>query len=394
MGLSTLLAREEPRLRALPHVTGVGRGLKISGGQVTDREALVVFVSAKVPLAELSPGQVIPREVYDIEGAYRTDVVVARDMVALGSLNPEPHRQRQRPLVGGLSVMRGPLPGAGTLGGIVLKDGVAHGVSNAHVIYPNWIQGPFAPVLGEPIYQPAGLDGGNFEGFADKVGELTGGELVTPGGQAEEYDIADFRITVPWEPLVLGIGAVRGLGQAQLGQRVTASGRSSGASTGQVRYLDVSLDIGGYGGPTPTRFVGLIGLTDWTSRPGDSGAWLMAEDTLVGIVFAGGPDMALALSAPKVFAKRGYALPPPPNGVSLEEVFNPIWDLLVKAWGWDNRNRTWRSYDTQAPQLRDLWFLEKGMVLDVTVSQDTSITLGGITWPLKAGQKNWVGWTS
>ena len=101
--------------------------------------------------------------------------------------------------------------------------------------------------------------------------------------------------------------------------------------------------------------------------------------------------MALALSAPKVFARRGYALPPPPNGFSLEEVFSPIWDRLVKIWGWNNSTRTWRSYDPLTPQLRDLWFVETGMVMDVDVTSDSAVSLGGKTWPLKAGQTNWVG---
>jgi len=58
--LSNIKARYEQKLLKLPNVVGVGIGFKYKNGQPTDEVALVVNVSHKKPLAQLSSAEVIP----------------------------------------------------------------------------------------------------------------------------------------------------------------------------------------------------------------------------------------------------------------------------------------------------------------------------------------------
>lgn len=44
----------------LPGVVGVGWGAKLRSGKVVDYQSIIVFVDAKLPIAELPPEQVIP----------------------------------------------------------------------------------------------------------------------------------------------------------------------------------------------------------------------------------------------------------------------------------------------------------------------------------------------
>ena len=64
--------RHKERLLALPNVDSVGVGPKIRGGTPTGEMAVKVFVTRKVPAAELSDAESIPE---DLEG-FPTDVEV------------------------------------------------------------------------------------------------------------------------------------------------------------------------------------------------------------------------------------------------------------------------------------------------------------------------------
>lgn len=46
-----------------PNVVGIGVGLREKGGEYSDEIALVVFVSKKVPSAEIDPADLIPNEI-------------------------------------------------------------------------------------------------------------------------------------------------------------------------------------------------------------------------------------------------------------------------------------------------------------------------------------------
>ncbi len=52
----------EAELLRKPNVVGVGVGLRSRGGELTQELAIVVSVTHKVPLVELAPAEIIPRE--------------------------------------------------------------------------------------------------------------------------------------------------------------------------------------------------------------------------------------------------------------------------------------------------------------------------------------------
>lgn len=55
-------ARHQRRLLELANVVGVGIGLKETGGITTDRPAIIVNVSQKLPLTALAPADVAPTQ--------------------------------------------------------------------------------------------------------------------------------------------------------------------------------------------------------------------------------------------------------------------------------------------------------------------------------------------
>lgn len=60
--ISAVQARHADDLLTRPNVVGVGVGFARKGGEYTEEMALVVMVSQKVPLDQLAPPDVIPRE--------------------------------------------------------------------------------------------------------------------------------------------------------------------------------------------------------------------------------------------------------------------------------------------------------------------------------------------
>jgi hypothetical protein len=56
-------ARHEARLMQKANVVGIGVGFRERGGKLTDKIALVVNVTHKVPTAHLAPEDVIPSEI-------------------------------------------------------------------------------------------------------------------------------------------------------------------------------------------------------------------------------------------------------------------------------------------------------------------------------------------
>lgn len=68
----------EKELLQKPNVVGVGIGMRMQGGQMTDELGIVVSVTHKIPLDGLDPTDVIPSE---LEG-------VPVDIQEIGTLRP------------------------------------------------------------------------------------------------------------------------------------------------------------------------------------------------------------------------------------------------------------------------------------------------------------------
>ncbi len=173
------------------------------------------FVPFKRDETELEKSETLPKtidgiDVDVIEGDFSTSD-------ARAGLN---HRQRALTLMGGVSCGRAG-GGAGTLGVMVidLSDGSPAMLSNWHVLV-----GP-SGVPGDPILQPAALDGGR--PARDIVGRL-GRSLLGLGGDAAIAHLGEFR---PWLPVVFGsFDPITDARAVTIGETLKKSGRTTGVT--------------------------------------------------------------------------------------------------------------------------------------------------------------------
>ena len=274
----------------------VGVGYMISGGVVTNELAVLVSVRRKVPLAELSEAQAVPKTVDGI----RTDVIETGEIVAF-----QDPRAKMRPARPGISLGHFQIT-AGTLGCLVRKGGEVLILSNNHVLAnSNNAQ------VGDPVWQPGRADGGT---SADQIGALAEFVPIAFDGSAppgngcsplslfsifvpkprvqnvpgdNKVDCALARPTAPdlVNPDILNIGVPAGVGTATLGTQLQKSGRTTGYTTGAVTQIDVRVTVN-YGGPTAT-FTGQL-MAGAMSQGGDSGsAVLDMQKRVVGLLYAG-----------------------------------------------------------------------------------------------------------
>jgi len=123
----------QAHLRRIPGVHAVGIGAKTVGGQRTSEPAIIVFMSKKKPLAEISPDQVVPAE---IEGI-KTDVIEAGKPRNLQL--PDRHSYRDSGLDGGIQIQIAEDIFGGTLGCIARTDEPDPkiiAITNHHVVSP------------------------------------------------------------------------------------------------------------------------------------------------------------------------------------------------------------------------------------------------------------------
>jgi hypothetical protein len=177
--------------------------------------------------------------------------------------------------------------------------------------------------VGDPILQPGPSDGGRFPadqlailsrfvaieftvqppdcGIAQAVADLANAlaRLIGSSHRLQAYqanpeasnqvDAALARADEPdsIQPDILEIGEIQGTSQAQLGQTVRKSGRTTGFTMGEIVVIGATLSIN-YGPSKRARFVNQIVSTPM-SAPGDSGSLLVAGDSpqAVGLLFAG-----------------------------------------------------------------------------------------------------------
>lgn len=78
--LAAVRARHEDRLMRFPNVVGVSEGTRVRGGVDTGEPCLVVYVTHKVPPAELGEADVLPSE---LDG-------VPVDVRAVGRIEAQP----------------------------------------------------------------------------------------------------------------------------------------------------------------------------------------------------------------------------------------------------------------------------------------------------------------
>jgi hypothetical protein len=273
------------KLRRYPNVVGVGVGYKIVGGERTSTVAVRVYVERKVPEKELSPNEVVPKELETIP----TDVIEDRFRIH----QDDDHRRWRALLLGGISIGNAITGGSGTLGTTVFdaKTGEQLLLSNWHVLC-----GRSECAFGETIIQP-GTGGGDTGDAGDVVAQLVRTSLT------DVVDCGVARITghrLLFEE-ILGVGMARGHTPAMLGETARKSGRTTGVTVATVADIDASVDIDyselGMGTRHFEHQVVLEG--DDASRPGDSGsAWLNGANEMIALNFAGGDSGRRATANP------------------------------------------------------------------------------------------------
>ena len=288
--VTTLLTPERRR----SNLVGVGHGIKWSNGQPTGTPAILALVTQKVDEADLSPDDVIPKQV----GGVPTDVLAIGQPFA-GQAQPqevaiELLAKRVRPASGGYSVGHYAIT-AGTLSTCVYDLGAAmpgryYVLSNNHVLANS-----NNAVPGDAILQPGPYDGGTNP--ADKIAKLTRFERImffppTPlashnnliDAAIAEGDFHDLNREIYW------VGYLRGWlprTAINVGLELHKTGRTTNYTTGRVTAINATVDVG-YGGGKVARFRDQI-ITTPMSAPGDSGSMVSTRDgnLAVGLLFAG-----------------------------------------------------------------------------------------------------------
>jgi hypothetical protein len=305
------------RLIKRRNVVGVGVGFKESDGVLTDEIAVTVNVARKVPVAQLTEGDKVPRQ---LDGV-KTDVVETGRFLAGQAVTPaQTPKDRWRPTIPcGVSIGHTDVT-AGTLGCLVRQGQQIYILSNNHVL-----ANVNAAQLGDAIIQPGRYDGGT---IADKVATLAayvpldfGSESASCGiaGAVEKSlnwlaqllgsrhrlmayqaapgeNLVDAALARPLDssqfvPEILEIGRPKGVAEATLGTSVQKTGRTTGHTTGHITQIDVTTSVD-YNGRTAT-FTNQL-MASGMSSGGDSGsAVLNDEGYVVGLLYAGSGSATL-----------------------------------------------------------------------------------------------------
>jgi hypothetical protein len=293
------------------NVVACGVGYKVTDEGPTDEPAVVVSVTRKVPIAQLSENDLVPKTISGV----KTDVIETGVIRAF-----QDHRSRWRPTIPpGVSIGHIGVT-AGTFGCLVRKGKENLILSNNHVLAD-----VNAGQVGDAILQPAKYDGGTADDkvatlaeyipidFGDKEPVCTllktveavlnlSARAVGSSHRLSSYQVTagtnrvDAALARPVEPgqfsaEILEIGIPKGVRAATLGTPVQKSGRTTGLTHGQIIQVAVTTQVG-YGGRMAT-FTDQL-MAGAMSAPGDSGSAILDEERyVVGLLFAGSETVTI-----------------------------------------------------------------------------------------------------
>ncbi|WP_129114098.1 hypothetical protein [Halegenticoccus tardaugens] len=296
-------------LESCANVVGTGIGPKRVGERETGEDAVVVFVSRKVPEAQLSESDRLPRTVTIDGEEVQTDVQEVGDVRTQAAVRPvertdRNRKRRWRPAPAGVSCGH-PEVSAGTLGTPALRteSGETVALTNAHVAAPVG-----SAERDDPVLQPGPADGGDAE---DRIGELREWGEIHP----DEPNRTDSALVAVDEAGlrddVLGIGPFRGWTDAEFGEEYVKSGRTTGVTAGDLRSRDARIRVGGYY-DEPVVFEG-VDVFGPMSAGGDSGSviGIEREDGFYGVslLFAGSDRTTLGIPMETVQEEHGELTP-------------------------------------------------------------------------------------
>ncbi|MFC7306625.1 hypothetical protein ACFQVC_20650 [Streptomyces monticola] len=329
----------------LANVVGFGHGVKWVEGQPTGEQAVLVFVTQKVPESMLPERDVVPRqmddgtptdvvavghvaaqrasgkrsggrratdqpdEMYQSDGGVTEQLAglsqpLLQELGGLGAFEPQILKRRMRPCPSGFSVGNVRVT-AGTLGSVVYDflpgaaidpPGAGLGVPSKFYILSNnhVLADSNRAQLGSAIVQPGVFDGG--QDPADRIGTL------------ERFITIQFAPQIPLERHNNVVDAALGRVEFQdatreqyfsgaprawrrkanvaVGDLVKKSGRTTNISFGRIISVDATIDVN-YGTAGTARFKDQI-LTTNISAGGDSGSLVTSQDNVaLGLLFAG-----------------------------------------------------------------------------------------------------------
>lgn len=318
------------------NIVGVNYGYKESYNLTTPDLSIKFIVKQKKSLSELSPNEILPQSININGKSIITDVVQSDTIISINTCedpyNPGTmllsHKQKHRPLIGGISIGATDINGAGTLGTVCVDsiDNTYIGLSNNHVIVGNrngFINSDrnddqISSILDKDIIQPAKKDDpdyiNNIIGVTKRYQPLYKNDTnyidaaIVSLKQAipVSFNQHNLNLSISGFATSEEINSLLSPGQQKI---LFKSSRTTGSSGGYdcpivVSNLFASTMVAGYiGCDTPIDFGDLIFFrylaTDSYNRPlanvcmpGDSGSVLITDFNgsykIVGLVFAGG----------------------------------------------------------------------------------------------------------
>jgi S1-C subfamily serine protease len=306
------------------NVVAVILGQKVTGGINTGRNAMVVYVTKKIPLSELSEQDIVPKT---IEG-FESDVQESGEIRAL-----EVDRTKKwRPAPCGVSIGHF-LITAGTLGMIVKKRHTPYILSNNHVLANS-----NNADIGDEIWQPGKIDGG---GSADTIGHLSSFIKIEFEGDESTCLIARgyaaifnffaarvFRRRSRQTPTVSAVNKVDcaialPLLDEAISDEILEIGKPTGFNFSELNTGDVVKKSGRTSGVTQGTVIGTVGIakvnygdkiavfedqifTTAIAQGGDSGSVVLNEkNEVIGLLFAGSDSLTIVNKIQNVIEALG-----------------------------------------------------------------------------------------
>ncbi|HEU0015370.1 MAG TPA: hypothetical protein VFQ45_16900 [Longimicrobium sp.] len=280
--------------RASENVHAVGVGLKWVAGSETPVPSVRFYVTQKLPRALISEADRLPSEIDGIP----TDIIESPPALVMATPSCSLARQqRQRPVIGGISVAH-PNVTAGTLG-CFCRSSDPKDRDDVFVLSNNHV---FADVnrasTGDALWQPGPRDGGT---AADGIATLHRYVRIALGGSIpNRVDAALGRLNddVPFVPEVCSIGPIAGVARAEEEMLVRKHGRTTGYTEGIVsdESYDAVVGMDHHNPAVVALFQDQFRIERIAPFPefalgGDSGSVVVRKEgpEAVGLFFAGPP---------------------------------------------------------------------------------------------------------
>lgn len=281
-------------------VLGVGVGHKIVEGKDTGRDAIVVVVEKKLPETVLLTEEKVPSRIDGIE----TDVIDAG-----GIIEPMQHRQKHRPVIGGIS---GKVEGgtACSIALICFKDGKEHLLTNEHCVHNRQDK------TGKKFLQPSPADGGR---MTDAIGIINNPPRIK-NSEVNKIDcnIVPLDKSIPYDLTVLGLeNYPKKWVKPAVGMKFVKIGRTTGKTLGTISHINALAKVN-YGGDLGVCefFPCIFALQNNYNivSGGDSGSCIFNEEGVIGQTFAAAPNLAIFLVGEIIRDELGITLDKPMEG--------------------------------------------------------------------------------